>query len=125
MPFGGFFLFGSAWRLWIVEDIGEHERPAVDQFDKRGAFAKGFDLPLVNHGVRVGRVRVVLSESLLGASHRGDHFCEILPGFGFVDVLQVDVIARLGFHVRESAGEREDVVGGVEAGDGVGDEPEI
>ena len=68
---------------------------------------------------------MVLSESLLGAPHCGDHFSEVLSGFGFVDVLEVDVIARLGLHVREGAGEGEDLVGRVEAGYGVGDEPEI
>lgn len=126
MPYLGFSLLGSAWRLLtIVKDISEHKRPTADQFDKRGTLAKGFDLPLVNHGVRVWRVWVVLSESLLGAPHCGDHFSEVLSGFGFVDVLEVDVIARLGLHVREGAGEGEDLVGRVEAGYGVGDEPEI
>ena len=68
---------------------------------------------------------MVLAEFLFGAPHCGDYFGEVLSGFGFVDVLQVDVIARLGFHVWEGAGEREDLVGAVEAGDGVGDEPEV
>ena len=107
------------------EDGGEHEGPSVDELDKGGTFAKGLNFLVVNHGVSVGGVGMVLPEFLLRAPHRGDHFSEVLPSFGFVNVLQLDVISRLGFHVRESAGQGEDVVGSVEAGDGVGNEPEI
>ena len=91
---------------------------AADEPDKGGPFAKGFDF-----AVRDRRCETV--DGGLLVADVGSHFGEVAARFAVVDVLQLDVVGRLGFHVREGAGEGEDAVVRVELVDCVGDEPEV
>ena len=91
--------------------------PAVNEFDGGGVLAEGFDFFLFDRGCS--------AEARLDGADGVQDFGQVLPRFGFVHVLQRDVVARLGFHVRDGAREGEDGVGFVEGADGVGDDPEV
>lgn len=85
----------------------------------RGAFAERLDFFCVDElGFLVVEIGFQLPDG-------GGDGVDVLAGFGFVGVLQLDVILGLGFHVGECAGEGEGLVRGVELVDCGGDEPEV
>ena len=103
--------------LLLVWVQGPAEALAPDEFHECGAFAECFDFFGVNG---IGSSKTVLQLSDV----RG-YFVQVLACFGLVDVLKMDVVYGLGFHVRKGAGKRYGFVGGVEGRYGVGDDPEV
>ena len=52
-------------------------------------------------------------------------FGKVFARFGFVDILEVDVVYRLRFHVRQGARKRQDTAVVVEITDCMTDDPEV
>ncbi len=89
----------------------------MDEFDGGGVLTEGVDLLFVDGGFA--------AEAVLGGADGVQDVGVVVAGFGLVDVLEADVVAALGFHVRDGAGEGEEGVGLVEEVDCVGDDPEV
>lgn len=100
---------------WLTNDLCQARASAlggINQLDKARVRAEEFDLCRVD--VPVG---CQLADSL-------QDFVGVPAGFVLVDVLQLDVDVRLGLHVGETAGDRQDLVLFVEVLDCLCDDPE-